>query len=295
MSQQYWLLLVVFSILSCLYAPSYGRLPPFASVDVVDENNLTEGAPQSLSLSDAVRLLSLLQQENDLKNNTGRQESREDKEDPRFIGITDGGLYRGDLVFYVPVTILLPTFAFQSRYSLAGKRKYEWSRLLFGRSSARSLNSEADNLLDIRGPVDRVLTDKVLYNPDLQEYKADPNFGPLLSRQDAYFHYLKVHDDDCRMRTVCQLAQNPEKYSPLSYLILSALKKSESFPRPTVYNPVVFRFLRYYWAAERGVAGENCGHIYYKCPADLKDIVNMGVLKFWQNLASYVSIKLSDE
>lgn len=265
-------------------------------MDVVDENNLTEGAPQPLSFPDVVHLFQRLQQEEDDLREKGRQEtSSTDKEDPRFIGITDGGVYRGDLVVYVPITLLLPTFAFRSRYSMAGKKKFDWSSLLFGRSQARSNDMEENNLLDIRGPVDQVLTNEVRYNPHLLDYKTDKNFGPLVSRVDAYFHYLKVHDDDCRMRAICRLAQEPEKYTPLSHLVLSALKKSESFSRPSVYNPVVFRFLRYYWAAERGVANESCSHAYYRCPADLEDIVNMRVLSFWQNLASFVSIKLSDE
>ncbi|XP_068241708.1 uncharacterized protein [Palaemon carinicauda] len=285
------LLLVALSLLSRFPVPASGKLPHFTDASVVDENNLTEGDAHPLDYQEALSLLQHLQQENGLKKtDDGLPEARSDQDDPRFIGITDGGLYRGDLVVYLPITILLPTFAFRSRYSLAGRKNFDWSSFLFGRNQARSLDYE-----DIRGPVDQVLTNQVRYDPNLFEYKTDPNFGPLLSRIDAYFHYLKVQDDDCRMRAICQLAQNPQKYSPLSYLILSALKKSESFPRPTVYNAVVFRFLRYYWAAERGVSDYSCDHAYHRCPAGLEDIVNMRVLTFWQSLASLVSIKLSDE
>ncbi|KAG7175359.1 putative DM4/DM12 family-like protein 19, partial [Homarus americanus] len=197
-----------------------------------------------------------------------------------------------DLVVYLPITLLLPTFAFRSRYSLAGKKNSGWLSFITGRSRSKSWE---DNSLDIRGPVDKVLTNQVKYNPHLTDYSTHEEFGPLLSRLDAYFHYLRVHDDHCRMRAICQLAQDPAAFTPLSHLILSALKKSESFSRPSTYSPVVFRFFRYYWAAERGVAGVDCGHAYSQCPADLEDIVNMSVLNFWQNLASFVSIKLSDE
>ncbi|XP_064119998.1 uncharacterized protein LOC135224680 [Macrobrachium nipponense] len=286
------LVLVALSLLSCFPVPARGKLPHFPDESVVDENNLTEGDPHSLDYQEILSLLQHLQQENDLKKtDDGLQpEARSDQVDPRFIGITDGGLYRGDLVVYLPITILLPTLAFRSRYSLAGRKSFDWSSFLFGRNQARSLDSE-----DIRGRVDQVLTNQVRYDPNLFEYKTDPNFGPLLSRIDAYFHYLRVHDDECRMRAICQLAQNPQKYSPLSYLVLSALKKSESLKRPTLYNAVVFRFLRYYWAAERGVSNYRCDHAYRQCPAGLEDIVDMRVLTFWQNLASLVSIKLSDE
>lgn len=81
----------------------------------------------------------------------------------------------------------------------------------------------------------------------------------------------------------------------LTFVSSSSFRKSESFSRPSSYSQEVFRFFRYYWAAERGVAGEDCRHAYYQCPADLEDIVNMSVLSFWQKLASLVSIKLSDE
>lgn len=281
------------SLLSLLAAPSLGLLPHFPDGDVVDENNLGEGAPQPLSLPDAVRLYQRLQQEEKLHKE--REEGRADQVDARLIGITDGGVYRGDLVVYLPITVLLPTFAFRSRYSLAGRKNSDWSSFRFRSSQSRSSDGEGSNSLDIRGPVDRVLSDQVRYDPSLPDYQAHEVLGPLLSRLDAYFHYLRVHDDSCRMRAICQLAHDPAAYSPLSHLILSALRKSESFARPSTYSPAVFRFFRYYWAAERGVAGEDCGHAYSQCPAGLEDIVNMHVLNFWQNLASYVSIKLSDE
>lgn len=80
------------SLLSLLAAPSLGRLPHFPDGEVVDENNLVEGAPQPLSLSDAVRLFVSLSQE---EEPGARSEGQEEREDPRLIGITDGGLYRG--------------------------------------------------------------------------------------------------------------------------------------------------------------------------------------------------------
>lgn len=76
---------------------------------------------------------------------------------------------------------------------------------------------------------------------------------------------------------------------------LSCCRRSESYSRPPSYNRAVFRFFRYYWAAERGAAGEDCSATYHHCPADLEDVVNISVLNFWQRLASLVSIKLSDE
>lgn len=80
------------SLLSLLAAPSLGRLPRLPDGEVVDENNLVEGAPQPLSLSDAARLFVRLNQE---EEQGARSEGQEEREDARLIGITDGGLYRG--------------------------------------------------------------------------------------------------------------------------------------------------------------------------------------------------------
>ncbi|XP_042865191.1 uncharacterized protein LOC122248892 [Penaeus japonicus] len=157
------------SLLSLLAAPSLGRLPRLPDGEVVDENNLVEGAPQPLSLSDAARLFVRLNQE---EEQGARSEGQEEREDARLIGITDGGLYRGDLVVYLPVTLLLPTFAFRSRYSLAGSKDSSWRSYLFGRSYAgdRDVGDE-DAWQDIRGPVDRVLSRRVKYDPQLPEYE----------------------------------------------------------------------------------------------------------------------------
>jgi len=282
----------------------HGALPAVVGGDVVDENNEVDGQPPvPLTLPEVVNLLQQGHHQDPVKS-TPHQTHREDhlEEDPRFIGITDGGVYRGDLVVYLPITVLLPTFAFRSRYSLAGRRTSDWLSFLMdvGKTMGRSYHYADNNIddEDIRGPVDRmILQDQVKYDSTLPEYQKDLNFGPLLSRMDAYFTYLRVQDDGCRKRAICQLARDPETFAPLSQLVLSVLRKSEGFSRPATYEPSVFRFKSYYWAAERGAdsnAGD-CGLLYDKCPADLRDILNMRVIGFWQKLASLVNIKLADE
>lgn len=80
-----------------------------------------------------------------------------------------------------------------------------------------------------------------------------------------------------------------------SWFPFPCCRRSESLSRPPSYSRAVFRFFRYYWAAERGAEGEDCAATYRHCPAEIEDVVNMSVLNFWQRLASLVSIKLSDE
>ena len=82
-------LLASHALLAC---PSLALLPIFHDSNIVDENNLAEGMPQPLSLSDAVHLFQRLQQE---RQSDDVEDIMDQYGDPRLIGITDGGLYRG--------------------------------------------------------------------------------------------------------------------------------------------------------------------------------------------------------
>lgn len=82
------------ALLSLLAASSLALLPHLPDGDVVDENILGKGAPQPLSFPDAVRLLQLLQ----LQQQEGQDQSAEGRaqlQDARFMSITDGGYFRG--------------------------------------------------------------------------------------------------------------------------------------------------------------------------------------------------------
>ncbi|MPC12009.1 hypothetical protein E2C01_004686 [Portunus trituberculatus] len=82
-------LLASYALLAC---PSLALLPILHDSNIVDENNLAEGMPQPLSLSNAVHLFQRLQQE---RQNGDMEDIMDQHGDPRLIGITDGGLYRG--------------------------------------------------------------------------------------------------------------------------------------------------------------------------------------------------------
>ena len=82
-------LLALHALLAC---PSLALLPILQDSNIVDENNLAEGMPQPLSLTDAVHLFQRLQQE---RQSSDMEDNMDHHGDPRLIGITDGGLYRG--------------------------------------------------------------------------------------------------------------------------------------------------------------------------------------------------------
>ena len=72
---------------------------------------------------------------------------------------------------YLPITFLLPTFAFRSRYSMAWKKESDWLSFLWGKGHSRSYGGSGGSPVDIRGPVDQVLTNEVRYDPSLPEYQ----------------------------------------------------------------------------------------------------------------------------
>ena len=63
-----------------------------------------------------------------------------------------------------------------------------------------------------------------VYDWTSREYSAAGTVGPLLSRVDAYFHYLRIPEEDCRRRTICQLARRHDEFEPVSGLLLRALR-----------------------------------------------------------------------
>lgn len=53
---------------------------------------------------------------------------------------------------------------------------------------------------------------------------SDGRVEPLLSRVEGYLELLYVSEPRCRLRAVCQLAQQEEALAPLSKLMLNALR-----------------------------------------------------------------------
>ena len=86
-----------------------------------------------------------------------------------------------DLLVGLPISLLLPSIGFNTKY------KSHW------REQGRSL-------------------DTVLPSEDTE----NPVIGPLLSRADAFFHFLGVIDEPCKLRAICEIVQRSSEFSPLS-------------------------------------------------------------------------------
>ena len=99
----------------------------------------------------------------------------------------------------LPLTLLLPSIGFNTEY----KSRY-------GAAPAEERDDTAYNSVDL-------------------EYTSNLVTGPLLSRLDAFFHYLGVHSKVCRQRIVCELLQRDKQFSPLSDYLSSLFRYDLSF------------------------------------------------------------------
>ena len=56
------------------------------------------------------------------------------------------------------------------------------------------------------------------------EIEHDNGKDPLMSRLDFLFKVLDIDNVDCQQRVICEAANNQEKFSPLSDLLISIFR-----------------------------------------------------------------------
>jgi len=127
----------------------------------------------------------------------------------------------------------------------------------------------------------------------------DSRLEPLLSRVEGYLELMNVPELHCRLSAVCQLAQEEEALAPVSKLVLKALRRgdkhlaasgqAESPPGPEQ------RFALYRWAALQGELGADCRTTFNGCRSDIREIVSMPMLWFWQLVARAIPLHLTDD
>ncbi|CAG0907507.1 unnamed protein product, partial [Darwinula stevensoni] len=132
------------------------------------------------------------------------------------------------------------------------------------------------------------------YSPHRWEYSQDPLYGPLLSRMDAYFAGLGVEGRGCKERVACEAAARPERFRPVADVLVKPLRTMDELERPGYHRGYVFRLFQYYWAASKGRSREDCAAEYPQCSTSLEEILDSRALESWQNLGSYLDVKLVD-
>jgi len=183
----------------------------------------------------------------------------------RLLSFNRGAFFRGLLVVWLPVSFLLPTLA-------------------RGRSSSSSALKRRDS--------------GSAYDPASSEFKFDVNYGPLLSRLEAYFDLLNVDDVDCRRKLICGASADADALQPLSQLFRRLFERSQGYPRPQQYHPELKKFFTYYWASKKGRSystAEQCSLEYPACALDIHQLIRTDMLTFWQKLSKKFAIQLQDE
>ena len=90
-----------------------------------------------------------------------------------------------DLLIGVPVSFLFPTIGFNTIYRKSGKQ---------------------ERRMEDRDPED------------------DWRRNPLLSRLDFFFRSLELDDPSCQQKLICELVARPDKFSPISDLLMSIFR-----------------------------------------------------------------------
>ncbi|XP_068232355.1 uncharacterized protein [Palaemon carinicauda] len=118
----------------------------------------------------------------------------------------------------------------------------------------------------------------------------DPAYEEQLQKLVIYFAHLELFYLGCQERLICELAAEPETFSPIAEVFLKELRQLYG---PVKRSPDALMW-RYMVAMREGFTSpiEACGRSYPKCPVPAKKILNMPVIKVWQFLASKFNINL---
>lgn len=125
--------------------------------------------------------------------------------------------------------------------------------------------------------------------------------GLVLGLLDSLFDWLGVDDEPCRQRLICLFTQDPDKYFPLSDLILNHLDinaneedlESEAMVM-MMPNASYSRYILYWDAGRKGLLPKtNCIKETLPCSTDPDDNINWTVVTVVQTLARYLNMRFN--
>ncbi|CAG7786497.1 unnamed protein product [Allacma fusca] len=138
---------------------------------------------------------------------------------------------------------------------------------------------------------------------DPEVYEDDPIVQNHLDRVSNYFDLLQIPEKACQQRAVCEFSASPEKYYPISEMVLQRIRNPElpvvSYEDdvPAVSRKPKSLFKVYNKAADHGMNyGENSCHQEFlkKCPYSIEKRLNMPVLRFWKALSTLLKFSIKD-
>nr|XP_027224668.1 uncharacterized protein LOC113816881 [Penaeus vannamei] len=127
---------------------------------------------------------------------------------------------------------------------------------------------------------------------DLEQLFDDPHYLVEANKLRAYFSYLKLENEKCRQKFLCELATDPEAFFPASDIFLKELQPSHGPVKEDAKN----RFWLYQEASRAGLMGGRgeCVRLFPACRTPITDIINTSVLKVWQFIGRKLNISFTD-
>ncbi|XP_068244816.1 uncharacterized protein [Palaemon carinicauda] len=118
----------------------------------------------------------------------------------------------------------------------------------------------------------------------------DPAYEEQLEKLAIYFAHLELFSMGCQERLICELASEPQTFSPISDVFLKELGQHHG-PVTRSQDSLMWRYMA---AMREGFTDsiDACGLSYPKCSFPAEKILNMPVLKVWQFLASKFNLNL---
>ncbi|ODM99967.1 UDP-N-acetylglucosamine--N-acetylmuramyl-(pentapeptide) pyrophosphoryl-undecaprenol N-acetylglucosamine transferase [Orchesella cincta] len=115
-----------------------------------------------------------------------------------------------------------------------------------------------------------------------------------LQKLEHHFNSLRVYDDDCRQRLLCEIAESPAKFSPLTSAFLD--ETSFNGDEKTLASKLLetndgTRLLTYIEATQRGNSRQGCGIWTYRCPIAASSMIDFKALLVWREVSKWLTVK----
>ncbi|XP_021961171.1 uncharacterized protein LOC110856893 isoform X1 [Folsomia candida] len=115
-----------------------------------------------------------------------------------------------------------------------------------------------------------------------------------LQKLEHHFNTLKIYDEDCRQRLLCNLAENPKKFAPLSTALLdetSYIGDEKVLATALLSTKEGARLLSYIEAVQKGSSRFGCDVWTYRCPLSITAMIDYKALLVWKELSKWLTVK----
>ncbi|XP_068084640.1 uncharacterized protein [Anabrus simplex] len=107
---------------------------------------------------------------------------------------------------------------------------------------------------------------------------------PALNRLEEIFSFLEVCSEECRLKLLCEVTAEPEKYFPVGEIFKSQLAVVSGEGQ----------YFQYLLAASQGLRNSSaCDTLYGSCPKTAHSYFDMDALNVWKFLAAVFRIRFS--